>query len=61
MFQGISIHQNQDDRQEDAQNLRQVLHQVYLSQNNTIYTQLHYSLSILYDYEISPIQNPSQK
>ena len=28
MFQGISIHQNQDDRQEDAQNLRQVLHQV---------------------------------
>ena len=32
MFQGMLIHQNQDDRQEDAQNLRQVLHQIYLSQ-----------------------------
>ena len=61
MFQGISIHQNQDDRQEDAQNLRQVLHQVYLSQHKTIpyNTQLNYSLSIL--YEISQIQNPAQK
>ena len=62
MFLGISIHQNQDDRQEDAQNLRQVLHQVYLSQHKTIpfrYTQLNYSLSIL--YEISQIQNPAQK
>ena len=36
MFQGISIHQNHDDRQEDEQNLRQVLHQVYLSQHKTI-------------------------
>ena len=39
MFQGISIHQNQDDRQEDAQNLRQILHQVYfnsLSQHKII-------------------------
>ena len=62
MFQGISTHQNQDDRQEDAQNLRQVLHQVYLSQHKTIpyiNTQLNYSLSIL--YEISQIQNPAQK
>ena len=45
MFQGISIHQNQDNRQEDEQNMRQVLHQVYLSQHNchkTIpYTQLN--------------------
>ena len=57
MFQGISIHQNQDDRQEDAQNLKQILHQVYLSQHKTIpfinYTQLNYSLTIL--YEISQI------
>ena len=63
MFQGISIHQNQDDRQEDAQNLRQILHQVYLSQHKTLpfihYTQLNYSLTIL--YEISQIQNPAQK
>ena len=36
MFQGISIHQNQDNRQEDEQNMRQVLHQVYLSQHKTI-------------------------
>ena len=43
MFQGISIHQNQDNRQEDEQNMRQVLHQVQLvsAQNNTIYTQLN--------------------
>ena len=43
MFQGISIHQNQDDRQEDAQNLRQVLHQVYLSQHKTIPFIIHNS------------------
>ena len=60
MFQGISIHQNQDNRQEDEQNMRQVLHQVYLSQHKTIplYT-TQYSLPIL--YEISQIQNPAQK
>ena len=40
MFQGISIHQNQ----EDEQNMRKVLHQVHLSQHKTIpfiYTQLN--------------------
>ena len=60
MFQGISIHQNQDNRQEDEQNMRQVLHQVYLSQHKQchLYT-TQYSLSIL--YEISQIQNLAQK
>ena len=51
MFQGISIHQNQDDRQEDAQNLRQVLHQdkytclstkqYHIIHNSTIHCQFY--------------------
>ena len=55
LFQGISIHQNVDDRQEDAQNLRQVYQPSILVsvQNNTIYTQLNYSLTT--QYKISQI------